>query len=394
MPKIWELSNFSLGIHTEPGRVQGGERYAADLNNLMVDEDGWLILRSNFKTVGPGGAPITGIAASNTHLFILRNTGRLYCRPLDDLTDEQEIEGVHYLSGRLSVVSAYRDYIMLTSEGDDQGFWVDFREGKPRVANTLGINVPTDTYESIGVDGFTWGFNAQSWIDDRPAFGISVVDSLDGQDGTTGPKILVAYAISFVRQFEAGLGEVQPDELFNGMESNYLSNIQPIILRRPVINDDKSNFYQIVTFDFSTLINNRPILPSHILSRQYKFSSGVENTHFLRIDSPGGIRIGYTEIEEGDLLTRLTSLENGEKIVCRTSSGSDVIITLTAANAVVDTSATPQPGGFISIDEDNYTQTGTFLIDAVYALYPANADGSLKYITTCLLYTSPSPRDS
>ena len=191
MAKVWQLDNFSLGMHTEPGKQRGGSRYAADKNNLQVDGDGWLRLRSNFKKVGPDGENITGLAASNTHLFILREGGKLYFRPLSDLDDETEITDVPDLEGRISVISAFRDYIMLTSEGEDQGYWVDFREDKDQVANTLGIVAPSSD-----------AFDLQSDVPD------------DAE-----PTALVAYFITYIRQFEAGVGEVLPDDLFNGMES-------------------------------------------------------------------------------------------------------------------------------------------------------------------------------
>ena len=191
MAKVWQLDNFSLGMHTEPGKQRGGSRYAADINNLQVDGDGWLRLRSNFKKVGPDGENIVGLDASNTHLFILREGGKLYFRPLSDLNDETEITDVPDLEGRLSVISAFRDYIMLTSEGEDQGYWVDFREDKDRIANTLGIVAPSDN-----------AFDLQS----------SVPNNAE-------PTALVAYVITYIRQFEAGVGEVPSDELFNGMES-------------------------------------------------------------------------------------------------------------------------------------------------------------------------------
>lgn len=207
MSTIWQLDNFVLGIHSQPGNVKGGSRYAADISNLAVDENGWLRLRSNFRSVGTGGANITGVAASNTHLFILREDGKLYFRSLDDLDSETEITGVSNLSGRLSVISAFRDYIMLTSEGTDQGFWVDFREGEARIAHTLGIEPPTSDAWEI----------AQS------------VPPLD-----TDYTALVAYAITYVREFEAASGEVQPDELFNGMESELSDAKYVFTLREPV----------------------------------------------------------------------------------------------------------------------------------------------------------------
>ena len=45
----WQLDNFALGMHTEPAKTQGGERYAAEIQNMRVDSDGWLRERSAVK---------------------------------------------------------------------------------------------------------------------------------------------------------------------------------------------------------------------------------------------------------------------------------------------------------------------------------------------------------
>ena len=48
----WQLDNFALGMHTEPAKTQGGERYAAEIQNLRVDSDGWLRERSAVEALG------------------------------------------------------------------------------------------------------------------------------------------------------------------------------------------------------------------------------------------------------------------------------------------------------------------------------------------------------
>ena len=362
---IWQLDNFALGMHTEPGKQRGGSRYAADINNLEVDGDGWLRLRPNFLKVGTGGENITGLDASNEYLFILRDDGNLYIRSLDDLETETEIPGVSDLSGRISVISDYRDYIVLTSEGSDQGFWVDLREGETLQAHPLGIDKP------ISED-----WTATKYPSDQ------LVDDTDDDDLVLrGPSIFVAYAISYVRTFEQIVGERDTTELFNNMESDLSDPVGFIFKRLDFKNDDHgpstASTYQMASFDFSPLYTEATVLPLS-LGRAYKTSGGTENTTNLREESPGGLRIGYLENEEGELITALTDLEDTEKIVVRPASGDDVVITLSADNAVVDNPATPDAGGFLSIAMANYTITGTFVADTVYNLYPANADGTIK----------------
>ena len=61
----WQIDNFALGMHTEPAKTQGGERYAAEIQNLRVDSDGWLRERSAVQALGPNGANITGVGVSS-----------------------------------------------------------------------------------------------------------------------------------------------------------------------------------------------------------------------------------------------------------------------------------------------------------------------------------------
>lgn len=142
MPNIdWELSKF-IGMHTQPSKVEGGEVYGSDMQNLRIDGDGWLRPRSEVLSLDPDGENITGIAASQDHVWILRSDGKLYVRANLDLSIETEITGVSDLEGRISVVGTFRDYVILTSEGDDQGWMVDLREDKNFQYVPLGIEPP------------------------------------------------------------------------------------------------------------------------------------------------------------------------------------------------------------------------------------------------------------
>ena len=146
MARLWGIDNQTRGIHTKPARVEGGEGYAADIENLRVDQDGFLRLRDAFEAVGvtTETEAITGVAATANFLFVLRANGKLYVSLFDSLDSETEIEGVEDLEGRISVVSPASTYAILTSEGGDQGYWIDLREGEGLAAHPLGIDAPDD----------------------------------------------------------------------------------------------------------------------------------------------------------------------------------------------------------------------------------------------------------
>lgn len=206
MATIWRTENFSQGLHTKPARIENGERYAADIENLQVDNDGFLRLRANIGAVGPteNTAIITGVAATATHLFLLRADGTLYVRPVDDLETEERIHNAENLEGRISVVAPASTYVILTSEGKDQGYWVDMRAETGLLARPLGLEPPaSDTIEVV-----------------------QTVPPLDEDYDA-----LVVYTFTYVREFKAGSNKVPPEELFNGMESD-LSEVQYVFTRQ------------------------------------------------------------------------------------------------------------------------------------------------------------------
>ena len=190
---MFQLDNFILGMHTKPALVRGGSRYARDIKNLRIDSDGFLRLRSQVSGVGPDGADIEGVAASATHLFVLREGGELTIRSEDDLETEipVTVEGTVHMQGRISIVSEFRDYVVITSEGPDQGFWIDMRDGQERIARRLGLDKPA-------ANSFSLSSN--------------IPDDVD-------PTALVVYTVTYTREFQSGIGKVAVDDLFNGMES-------------------------------------------------------------------------------------------------------------------------------------------------------------------------------
>lgn len=166
MPSLWRVENFSRGIHTKPARVDGGELYAADIENLQVDTDGFLKLRADF---GDASTPldmseITGVAATTDYLFLLRADGTLWLQHIvsPSLTTARLILGIgNDLSGRISIVTPAATYIILTSEGDDQGYWIDLRDDSFGEAHPLGLTPPdrkndlTVTEEAADREGFS-----------------------------------------------------------------------------------------------------------------------------------------------------------------------------------------------------------------------------------------------
>ena len=140
MPSFdWEKSKF-VGIHTQPSKVEAGEIFAANMQNLRIDSDGWLQLRESIIASLPDGENITGVASTQDHLWVLRD-GKLYVREVADFSIETEISGVTGMNGRLSVVS-FRTYVIIISEGSDQGYMIDLREDKNYNAVGLGLTPP------------------------------------------------------------------------------------------------------------------------------------------------------------------------------------------------------------------------------------------------------------
>ena len=145
MPSLWRVENFSRGLHTKPARTEGGELYAADIENLQVDTDGFLKLRADFGDASTrlDMNEITGVAATTDYLFLLRSNGELSLQHIRDRTiTSLPIEGIENFRGRISIVTPAATYVILTSEGDDQGYWIDLRDNSFARAHPLGLTPP------------------------------------------------------------------------------------------------------------------------------------------------------------------------------------------------------------------------------------------------------------
>ena len=228
----WQLDNFALGMHTEPAKTQGGERYAAEIQNLRVDSDGWLRERSAVEALGPNGVNITGVAATPKHIFVLRADGKLYIRDRDDLDTETEITGASDLEGRISVVD-FNTYVILTSEGGDQGYWVNLQDTDNIVAYSLGIEPPGE-----GTLTATADVHGQV-SDEERAFGHA-----EETDENDQRHYNFLYRMTYVRRHGKGLNIPEDAPPFLGMESNGGPNISVLLSR-----DQNSVFLQITHSD-------------------------------------------------------------------------------------------------------------------------------------------------
>ena len=135
----------------------------ADIENLQVDNEGFLKLRVKFGKAGTALDPndITGVAAMGDYLFVLRSDRTLWLQHFDGSTiTARRIRGVgDDLEGRISIVAPGADYVILTSEGMDQGYWINLNRSSNDyiVAHSLGISPPPNPDEdmTITVEGST-----------------------------------------------------------------------------------------------------------------------------------------------------------------------------------------------------------------------------------------------
>jgi len=145
MPLIpWNTTAFR-GIHMQPAKVEAGHSFARDMNNLRIDGDGWLRLRQGTDNIFTRDSNITGIVASQRHVFALDEDGALIGVVGNT---ETEIDTAGDMEGRLSLVD-FNSYVIITSEGDDQGYIIDLREGEDFNTISLGLPPPGDSSFSV-----------------------------------------------------------------------------------------------------------------------------------------------------------------------------------------------------------------------------------------------------
>lgn len=141
----WEITKFNP-IVSFPSMVgEGTEVYAQDMSNLRVDRWGHLRLRPAFTALEMfreaellSGEAVFGVAASIRRLYWQRSDNKLLVAdgiPASPIT----IQGVDDIAGRLSLVDEIADFVIVTSEGNDEGYQI-FEDTNEAV--DLGIKLP------------------------------------------------------------------------------------------------------------------------------------------------------------------------------------------------------------------------------------------------------------
>ena len=211
-----EFTNFQAGELTYHEAVEGGDYTAQEMINLRADTNGALRQRHGIIARGhafPEGLHITGIAASKKILLLIRSDGLLFYRNnrrLNQITLPINITGRGTrsdgrrnhtgLNGRLSIIEDYgNEFYIITSEGTDQGLWIDLRDPDNIEAHQLGFN--------------------------PPLFEASITPSeYSGQQGIAGGLPNYFYRFTYVRDTRtpADIANGVPidEEPFNNVESN------------------------------------------------------------------------------------------------------------------------------------------------------------------------------
>jgi len=209
---IWEPV-FQVGLHTYPSRLEGGQRAARDVCNMRVDKDGYLQLRYPVSAPDWGvGATISGVAVTQDHIWWVGDN--FYFKHIDNRVNDEDfrfVEGADDVSGRLSVLGTFRDYVVVSGEGGDKGYWIDVRDD-----------------DADELDAFSLGL-------DPPDATVSVEDGTRNIDRVDPPEAegsWYIFCLTYVRAFWDNLDTsllhediankefTGRDILFNGIESN------------------------------------------------------------------------------------------------------------------------------------------------------------------------------
>ena len=239
----WYLENFSAGVHSYQSRQPQGDVFAHELQNVRAGPEGHLrhwspvsdvvnapifrVYRDvdpfllsidsedrasvDRSLIAPGVPPqvvsdkplpegvATGIAASQERVHVLWENGVL-TRGASVVCDDDLI-----MRGRIWVVDAFRDFEILSSEGEDRGYWMDVRDSVDEAALTvypLGLDPPSVPLlggQRSDVHGLETGIYVFAMTSVRAFF--------DDPDRVDLPPQIINK-------------EFRGEELFNGMESN------------------------------------------------------------------------------------------------------------------------------------------------------------------------------
>lgn len=138
----WESFSFVPGMHSYHEYQRGGDIFPHDMANLRADGNGYLRQRS--KTGLLSSRMNSGIASDPKRLWSVEDGGLYYLNA--DVRDGGGWERIEDLtaSGRLWVVSEFRDFVIVKTEAEDGGYWIDVREDADTQfdGHPLGIDPP------------------------------------------------------------------------------------------------------------------------------------------------------------------------------------------------------------------------------------------------------------
>lgn len=211
----WFLNNFAAGVHSYQSRQPQGDVFAHRLQNVKAGPEGhlrhWSPGRSLDDTNFDGR--IGGVAADEKRWYRLSEVDvgvRLWFRYLDKRLypnyPEFSVTGSSEMEGRLFVIGEFGDFVIVGSEGDDRGYWMDVRDtveqGEHRL-HELGMVPPVEYSASNG------SVSSHALADGLYVYAFTNVRAFFGDvDNVPFPRQIAQKAL-------AG-----PERLFNGMESN------------------------------------------------------------------------------------------------------------------------------------------------------------------------------
>ncbi len=194
-PLNWQITKFN-GIHSYPSDIpEGSAVFTQDMVNLRIDRWGHLRPRPPIRrlpTARTAGTRVTGVDSSAGYVYYLRDDGKLFQDSIVSTT-LMEVLDVENLEGRLSIVSTFDEFVILTSEGNDQGYY--HRLGFTR-ALPLGLPKPD-------IDNFRIKVGIGSGIDPND----------DEEEGNEFTENHLFYKIAFAADGDGGFVSEPTDAL-------------------------------------------------------------------------------------------------------------------------------------------------------------------------------------
>ena len=169
----WKIENWVKGMQTYRQSDDIQMQCPFRIQNLRPSENNRLVPRVPVSSdpIRPirAGTGISGIGEHNERkktLFFIDNYRLFYILPDDDTRRELKHERKRgdgtsvplLLQGRLSIINEFDDFVILTSEGQDEGYWVDTRTIPYKIYD-LGITPPVG---SIEIEPVELGFPVQA----------------------------------------------------------------------------------------------------------------------------------------------------------------------------------------------------------------------------------------